>query len=312
MVALSTQQPNIWQEEPIAVKRGDIWQLGEHRLMCGDSTNAEDVARLLLGESVDLVFADPPYGIGIDTWDKAIVDVPAFFTLVTQHLKQGGFFAFTHQMPYMVAWLAALESTPLRYKDHIAWIKRNHTAIACPLLRNHESLFIYGHGKTSYHQTKGRYEDVKLPGVLVDVITLEGIGRYIGDLQRKANGNPSKKTERNIHHSTYRYMGLSGDRSPEHTNFTNVWSFLPENKRTFNKENLVHATGKPTLLMNRLLELTTPEHATVYDAFLGSGTTLISGETTNRTVLGMELSETYCSAIITRWQALTGRKAVQV
>ncbi len=45
------------------VKRGDIWQLGEHRIMCGDSTSLEDVAKLMNGEKVDMVFTDPPYNI---------------------------------------------------------------------------------------------------------------------------------------------------------------------------------------------------------------------------------------------------------
>lgn len=49
------------------VKRGDIWQLGEHRLMCGDSTNADDVARLMDGEKADMVFTDPPYNIAYGT-----------------------------------------------------------------------------------------------------------------------------------------------------------------------------------------------------------------------------------------------------
>lgn len=49
------------------VKSGEIWQLGEHRLMCGDSTNKDDVARLMNGEKADMVLSDPPYGMCLDT-----------------------------------------------------------------------------------------------------------------------------------------------------------------------------------------------------------------------------------------------------
>ena len=48
------------------VKRGDIWQLGEHRVMCGDSTSSDDVAKLMNGEKADMVFTDPPYGVSYE------------------------------------------------------------------------------------------------------------------------------------------------------------------------------------------------------------------------------------------------------
>ena len=55
------------EENVFGVKRGDIWQLGEHRLMCGDSTSKNDVDRLMNGEKADMVFTDPPYGMRLDT-----------------------------------------------------------------------------------------------------------------------------------------------------------------------------------------------------------------------------------------------------
>ena len=53
-------------------KKGDIWLLGEHRLMCGDSTSAEDVAKLMDGAKADMVFTDPPYGVSIGDKNKTL------------------------------------------------------------------------------------------------------------------------------------------------------------------------------------------------------------------------------------------------
>jgi len=56
------------------VKRGDIWQLGEHRIMCGDSTSSDDVAKLMNGEKADMVFTDPPYGVNMNRSGKIMND----------------------------------------------------------------------------------------------------------------------------------------------------------------------------------------------------------------------------------------------
>lgn len=306
-------QSDLWDSPLVLVQRGDIWQLGRHRLMCGNALNGVEVDGLLGSVQPDLIFADPPYGIGIDVWDKPIEDIPLFIELVTRRLKQGGFFAFTQQMPSMLDWLIALRDSSLKYKDHIAWIKRQSAALALPLLRGHESLFIYGYGKADYFTTKGTYSDVKTLGLLFDVITVEGIDRYIKDLQRKANGlGTGIKGHNNSGHKAYSYRPVTSDRSPEFANFTNVWSFLPEQVRTRNRVHEGHATAKPVLLMERLIALCTPEQAIVYDAFLGSGTTLIAGHRTGRTVYGMEISPAYCADIIQRWQEMTCQQAVRL
>lgn len=61
------EEDEIPETAPQICKKGDVWKLGNHRLMCGDSTNADDVAKLMNGEKVDLLFTDPPYGMNLDT-----------------------------------------------------------------------------------------------------------------------------------------------------------------------------------------------------------------------------------------------------
>ena len=57
------------------VKRGDIWQLGEHRVMCGDSTSSDDVAKLMNGDEADMVFTDPPYDLDNDRWLDICIEI---------------------------------------------------------------------------------------------------------------------------------------------------------------------------------------------------------------------------------------------
>ncbi len=213
-VVLANTQPNMWHES-VEVQRGDIFTLGQHRLMCGDATSELDVKRLLQGEKMHLIFADPPYGIGIDAWDTALPDVNGFIESVIANLQQGGFFAFTHQMPYMVEWLHALQSSQLKYKDHIAWIKRQASTPGAALMRSHESLFIYSKGKATYHETRGRYTDVKVQGVMFDMVSIDGIKVYINDLHAKLNGDPDRR-RRTPEHSEYKlnggYKGYQGKR----------------------------------------------------------------------------------------------------
>jgi hypothetical protein len=295
------------------VQRGDLWQLGTyHRLLCGDSTNAGDMARLMDGVKAALVVADPPYGMGIDTWDKPLRDIPGWVGMIRQGMAANAFFALFQQMPTALEWLVALHAkgSGYRYRDHVVWVKRNLTAVALPLPRSHESLFVYSVGKARYHQTKGRYEDVKLPGVLVDVTTLDSIERHIKDVQTKLNGTYKPIRQDTLQHPVYNYFPRASDRSPELACYTNVWSFLPDRNKHKGAFSMPHATTKPILLLERLVALCTPDGAPVLDPFLGSGTTLIACEHTGRACYGCEIDPGYCDTAIARWEHTTGQRAM--
>ena len=81
-----TDDDAIPEQVETVCKKGDLWKLGEHRLLCGDSTVITDVERLMGGEKADMVFTDPPYGIDLDT------DYDSMFLKDVQHKKTGNRF----------------------------------------------------------------------------------------------------------------------------------------------------------------------------------------------------------------------------
>lgn len=78
-----TDEDAVPDEAPARTQRGEVWQLGAHRVMCGDSTSAGDVARLMAGATADMVFTDPPYGMFLDT------DYDSMFAADSSHRKTG-------------------------------------------------------------------------------------------------------------------------------------------------------------------------------------------------------------------------------
>lgn len=304
--------PEVDKENTIT-KPGDVWVLGNHRLVCGDSFDVNTIDKLMLGNKADMCFLDPPYGIKIDKWDNPI-DVQATTFLVHKLLKDDAFFAFTMQMPPLLDWLNAVTKNDFKFKDHIVWVKRNLTAIMQDLLRGHETLMIYKKGKPEYCETKGLYSDVKVPGVLYDIVTLESIQKHIDDLNC-AIKNSAKSVRKKISITSKQevhkrmFGSFECETSPEKVNFTNVWSFLPNNQVEKNGKNPDHPTIKPLLFMQRIVELCCNDNDIVLDLFLGSGSTLIACERSKRRCYGVELSPYYCDIIIKRWENETKQKA---
>ena len=269
--------------------------------------NCFDILPTLPDKSVFSVITDPPYGIKLDTWDVP-VDIPVF----TAHAARlsTGFYCFFGQMPTMLNW--ANEATKvMQYKDHISWVKRTVTQTN-GLFRTHESICIYKQKNTHYYNIKGKYEDVKLPGILFDVITIEAFRAYSEDLRGRLKGtvnfSPENRSKRQQDAFKKRFSISNkeiGFRSPEFVNYTNVWSFLPSTHLTYGKSKIKfqHPTQKPLELMKRLVELTTPADGIVLDPFAGSGTTAIACLETGRRYICIEQNPEYHQMILDRIEA---------
>jgi len=211
-------------EEP-KTKTGDLYALGNHRLLCGDATKKEDVERLMDGKKADMVFTDPPYGLGGYGGRKNM-------ELRGDDLDPQQFYHSIPDAKELYVWGRAENYVHLKFKprDVIVWVKNN-----------------FGLGK-GY---RGQYE----------------MCFYKGDF----NGSDS-----------------------------DVWQ-IPKDT------GYQHPTQKPVLLAERAIK--NSNQYSVLDLFLGSGSTLIACEKTNRKCYGMEIDPHYCDVIVKRWEDYTGNKA---
>lgn len=147
------------------VKTGDVWILGEHRLLCGDSTSKADVEKLMAGEKADMVFTDPPYGIAYkggskerDEIENDAVDVlpfyRAFLSLAKEHSTPGAAIYVWHAPSETHNCInAALESGWL-FKSYLIWVKNNSTFGRSDYHWQHEPAF-YGWGADGTHDWYG-------------------------------------------------------------------------------------------------------------------------------------------------------------
>lgn len=270
-------------------KRGEIYQLGNHILMCGDSTNPEDVEKLMNGNIADLVVTDPPYNVNIsnsqgmqiendDMQDEAFNEflIKAFRNM-NEALKEGGAFYVWYASREHINFESALNENDLYVRQQLIWVKNT---------------FILG--RSDYHW---RHEPC-LYG------WKDGEGHYFIDdrtqstvIEDKGLDFDKMKKEDLIHLLKDIYEdGIS----------TTV---IHEDKPSVND---LHPTMKPINLMARLIKNSSQKEEIVLDLFGGSGSTLITCEQLNRKCYMMEFDPIYVDTIIKRWEDYTGQKAVKL
>ena len=232
-----TDDDDVPEVEEAITKQGDLWILGEHRLLCGDATKKEDVERLMDGQKADVIFTDPPYGIN--------------------------------------------------YQD----LKKNHKKIqndvnpenVLNIFNNYECpMFICCNWK-SMANFLNIINKVDFKACIV-----WDKGSRIQNLDKYAK--------------QHEFILYSGKYGGEKTIDVDVWQV----KREVSKD---HPTSKPVELVIRAIK---NFKGLCVDLFLGSGSTLIACEKTNRKCYGMEIDPHYCDVIVKRWEDYTGKQADRI
>jgi DNA modification methylase len=257
-------------------KPGDLWLLGEHRLLCGDATSGNDVEKLMNSEKADMVFTDPPYNTGMTAQTQSGGNPNTLWkgngkkTMTQPWLSHMFNDSFTDEQ-----WQNLLSSF---CKHYFNILKDDSVAYIClDWRRNHE---LIPHIKQYF----------KLSNIIVWDKMVHGLGsdyKYTYELINICKkGNPKLETHQ-------------GERE-----YSDVWHIQRKMGRDED-----HATKKPVELTSRSIRHGSSKNNIISDFFLGSGTTLIAAEQLGRKCYGMEISPNYCDVIVKRWENLTSKKA---
>ncbi len=297
---------------------GDVWVLGNHRLMCGDSGNAEHLDRLLAGAQIHLVNTDPPYNVKVEPRSNNAI--------------AAGITSFSRRED-----LQCERSHSERGKKDRERLARKQT--------HHQKMDLARHPEKAQPTTrKMRAKDRPLANDFVSDdefnrllaawfgniarVLIPGGGFYIwGGYANCANYPPvleacelyfsqaiiwikehpvltRKDFMGNHEWCFYGWREGAAHRFFGPNNVPDTWSV-----KKVNPNAMVHLTEKPVELARRAMEYTSRPGENVLDLFGGSGSTLIGAEMTGRRAFLMELDPLYCDVIVQRWEKFTGRKA---
>jgi DNA modification methylase len=260
---------------PPVSRQGDLWSLGRHRLLCGDTRSAADLDRLMDGARADLIFTDPPYNVAIDgnvcglgairhrefafaSGEMSKSQFTEFLASTLSNLSRtmrDGAIAFVcMDWRHMGELLAAGESAFTELKNLVVWNKTNG-GMGAFYRSKHELVFVFKQGTAPHTNSFGLGET----------------GRYR----------------------------------------TNVWDYAGISSiGTVRSEELaMHPTVKPVALIADAIRDCSRRGEIVLDGFGGSGSTLIAAEKTGRSARLIEYDERYCDTIVRRWEGLTGKRA---
>lgn len=288
-----------------ASKSGDIYQLGRHRLMCGDSTNASDVTALMGGELADMVFTDPPYNVAYEggTEDKLTIkndNMPADqfndFLLAAMRCMYdasapGAAIYVFHADSAGSDFRAAMTKAGWSLRQCLIWVKNQFTLGRQDYQWRHEPCH-YGWKPGAPHNF---YGGRRLSTALPDNFPLT--------CSEDIDGKKLLTFNYGLHSVVVKVQDFEVIDTED---ASTVWYV---DKPTRNGE---HPTMKPVALCAKAILNSSKEGQRVLDLFGGSGSTLIAAEQTGRCCYTMELDPRYADVIIRRYEEFTGNKAIKI
>jgi DNA modification methylase len=272
---------------------GDLYVLGKHRLLCGDSAKPEDVDRLLDGADIHLANTDPPYNVKVEPRSNNAIAAGLSSFETTHHQKLD---VVRHPEK------AQPTTTKLRAKDRPlendfvsdeefremlqAWFG-NISRVLSP-------------GRAFY--LWGGYSNI---GNYPPALSANGLYFSQAIIWDKQHPVLTRKDYMGAHEwCFYGWKEGAAHQFFGPANITDLWAV-----KKINPQAMVHLTEKPVELAERALEYSSLPGENVLDLFGGSGSTLIAAEKTGRRAFLMEIDRLYCDVIVQRWEQFTGKKA---
>lgn len=261
-------------EIPIS-KKGDLWLLGKHRILCGDSTKEKDIDRLLDSNTACLLCTSPPYWTGQEYDSKSsIVQIQEFMNEIAHNWAK----RFSRRIIIQTGNTSGTLSGNSKGCEKILldgmWVKAFSSQ---NWFLRHRRCWAKEHFRGSVAGPESDYVDQAWEVILTF-------------------WNPSLP-----------FVGQ--ERIPEDWPMAGIWKDIGGHRKE--GEGLIrHPCPYPTVLAVRIVSLYSKKGDLVVDPFMGSGTTLIASERTGRQCYGMELEPRYVDVAIMRWQELSGQEAV--
>jgi len=291
------QDPDYVPEPPdkAITRPGDLWLLGHHRLLCGDSSKTEDVDRLLSGAQIQLVNTDPPYNVQVaPRSNNASVAAAASGEYMGQQgmdaaIRKGGAHATTKKMrPKDRPLVNDFVSDEQFEKMLRLWFGNIQR-----VLEPGRSYYIWGGYSNIWNYPNA----------------LKACELYFSQMIIWVKEHPVLTRKDFMGNHEWCFYGWREGAAhyftPEIHNATDVWSV-----KKVNQQNMIHLTEKPVELAVRAMTYSSRPGEAVLDLFGGSGSTLIAAEKTGRRAFLMELDALYCDVICDRFQSFSGKPAI--